>query len=255
VSTGLADRAGHLARLHRAEHPLVLPNAWDAASARAVERAGFPAVATSSGALVRSLGYEDGSMAPAEEVFAALGRIARSVAVPVSADLEDGYGLSADELVDRMLSAGVVGANLEDSEYRSTGPLVATADQAARIAAVAGAAHRAGVDLVLNARVDVFVRAVGPPEGRLSLALERCRAYLDAGATCVYPITADDDQTVAALVAGAGGPVNVMARPEAGDVARLGRLGVARISFGSGLARVLGRRLAELLESLGGPAR
>ncbi len=255
MSPDLARRAEHLARLHRTEIPLVLPNAWDAASARAVEQAGFGAVATSSGALVRSLGYEDGSRAPAEEVFAALGRIARSVAVPVTADLEDGYGLSADELVGRMLSAGVVGANLEDSDYRGTGPLVATADQAARIAAVARAAHRAGVEVVINARVDVFVRAVGPPEGRLALALERCRAYLDAGATCVYPITADDDETVAALVAGAGGPVNVMARPEAADVARLGGLGVARVSFGSGLAQALAHRLAGLLESLAGAAR
>jgi 2-methylisocitrate lyase-like PEP mutase family enzyme len=254
MTSGLARLAGRLAELHHGDRPLVLPNAWDAASARAVERAGFGAVATSSGALVRSLGYEDGSLAPAPEVFDAVGRIARSVALPVTADLEDGYGLPADELVARMLSAGVVGANLEDSDHRGTEPLVPIRDQAARLSAVRDAARGAGVDLVINARVDVFLRAVGSPQERLERALERCRAYLAAGATCVYPITAADDETVAALVERAGGPVNVMARPDPADVDRLTRLGVARISFGSGLARVLGRHLDELLGTLAGPA-
>jgi len=250
VTSELALGAGRLRDLHHADRPLVLPNAWDAASARAIERAGFPAVATSSAAMVGSLGYRDGSCAPAPEVFDAVARIARSVRVPVTADLEDGYGLSPDELVARALSAGVVGCNLEDSDHRGGAPLIPLEDQVSRLAATKEAGRQRGVDLVLNARVDVFVRAVGAPGDRVGEALRRCRAYLEAGAECVYPITASDDDTVAALVEGAGGPVNVMATPDPADVARLARLGVARISFGSGVARVLDRRLAGLLDDL-----
>lgn len=150
MSTALAESAATLRGLHHGGTPLVVPNAWDAASARAVERAGFPAVATSSGAMVRSLGYEDGSSAPADEVFAAVGRLARSVELPVTADLEDGYGLAPDELVARALSAGVVGCNLEDSDHRGASPLVPVDVQAARLAAVKASARRCGVDLVLN---------------------------------------------------------------------------------------------------------
>ena len=252
MSTALAESAATLRGLHHGGTPLVVPNVWDAASARAVERAGFPAVATSSGAMVRSLGYEDGSSAPADEVFAAVGRLARSVELPVTADLEDGYGLAPDELVARALSAGVVGCNLEDSDHRGASPLVPVDVQAARLAAVKASARRCGVDLVLNARVDVFVRAVGPPETRVDEALRRCRAYLEAGADCVYPITASDDATVRALVRGARGPVNVMAAPEVADVTRLRGLGVARITFGSGLAAVLARHLGQLLGDLAG---
>jgi 2-methylisocitrate lyase-like PEP mutase family enzyme len=160
----LADAADALRALHVPGRPLVLPNAWDAASARLVERAGFPAVATSSAALVESLGYEDGGSAPTDEVFAAIGRISRVLSVPVTADIEDGYGLSAEHLVDALLGAGAVGCNLEDRG-------VTAALHAERVRAVKEAGRARGVDVVVNARVDSFQRGAGVDD-----AIERGRA-------------------------------------------------------------------------------
>ncbi len=250
MTSGRKEQAALLASLHHGDRPLVLPNVWDAVSARVVESVGFPVVATSSGALVRALGYEDGSAAPPDEVFAAVARIARSVAVPVTADLEDGYGLTGEELAGRLVAAGAVGCNLEDSSYSGSEPLVSTDVFAERVAAVKEAGRALGVDIVLNARIDVFLRSVGPPGDRIGAALERARAYFDAGADCVYPITASTDHEVATLVRTAGGPVNIMALAEPADVARLASLGAARISVGSGLATVVTSRMHEVVAAL-----
>ncbi|HLN16883.1 MAG TPA: isocitrate lyase/phosphoenolpyruvate mutase family protein [Acidimicrobiales bacterium] len=254
MSSSLQLKAERLRELHHGPAPLVLPNAWDAASARLVEAAGFPVVATSSGALNASLGWGDASLAPPDEVFAAVSRVARAVQVPVTADLEDGYGLSPEEFVARLLSAGAVGCNLEDTDYRSGGAALVPAEaQAERLAAVVEAGRSSGVDVVVNARVDVHLRGWGQPEERLDEALRRARLYAGAGAVCVYPITVHDEPTVRGLVAGAGAPVNFLARPLAADVERLTRLGAARISFGSGLARLATTRLEEALAALAPP--
>jgi 2-methylisocitrate lyase-like PEP mutase family enzyme len=248
----LAARADALRALHHGR-PLVLANAWDARSARLVVAAGFPVVATSSGALVTALGYEDGSLAPADEVFAAIARIAGAVDVPVTADIEDGYGLAADELAGRLLDAGAVGCNLEDSDHGPDAePLVPAGAFAERVRALKAAGRALGVDLVVNARVDVHVRQAGSPESRLPEALRRANLYLEAGADCVYPITVSDEDTARALVAGVPGPVNLMARPDPADVARLASFGVARISVGSGLARVADQRISEVAAQLAG---
>jgi 2-methylisocitrate lyase-like PEP mutase family enzyme len=245
----LADAAERLRRLHHGGGPLVLPNAWDAASARAVVASGFPVVATTSAGLVNALGFDDHEQAPVDEVFAAVRRIADAVSdgVPVTADLEAGYRLAPAELVERLLAAGGVGLNLEDSDHHGPGPLVDAGQQADRIAAVVAAGRAAGVDVAVNARVDVHIRAVGEEGGRLAEALRRGRAYLAAGATCVYPIGVADEPTIAALVDGVGGPVNVLARPGAPSLARLAELGVARVSFGAGLMRSTQAHLAGLL--------
>jgi 2-methylisocitrate lyase-like PEP mutase family enzyme len=246
-----ARQADALRVLHHAERPLVLANAWDAKSARLVVAAGFPVVATSSGALVTALGYEDGSNIPVDDAFAALARIAGAVEVPVTADIEDGYGLSADELAGHLLDAGAVGCNLEDSDHGPTdAPLVPAEQFAERVAALKAAAVGRGVDLVINARVDVHLRQVGPPEDRLEEALRRSRLYLAAGAACVYPIAVSDEETARALVAGTPGPVNLMARPDAADVVRLASFGVARISVGSGLSKVADQRVSEVAGEL-----
>jgi 2-methylisocitrate lyase-like PEP mutase family enzyme len=218
--------------LHVPGAPLVLPNAWDAASARLVEAAGFPVVATSSNAMAAVLGYPDGERAPVEDMLAAVARIARSVEVPVTVDFERGYRLAPAELVERLAAAGAVGVNLEDSDPAS-GELIGIDEQVAFLAAV----HAAGPDLVINARTDAFVRRAGSPQEQLASSLERGARYLAAGADCVYPIGAAGAEVIRALVDGIPGPVNVGFAPGMSSLAELAALGVARVSFGPRLQR------------------
>ncbi|MEV4542772.1 isocitrate lyase/PEP mutase family protein [Micromonospora echinaurantiaca] len=242
-------RAAALRALHRPGDPLILPNAWDAGSARAVVAAGFPAVATSSAAVAESLGHTDGETTPVGEMFAAVARIARAVAVPVTADLERGYGLRPAELVERLLTAGAVGLNLEDSDP-GTGALVDAGAQADLLAQVRAAADAAGVPVVLNARVDVFLRPAGHPAERLAEAVRRGRRYLAAGADCVYPIMLVDPGELRSFVEAVTGPVNVLARPGTLGRAGLAALGVARISHGSGLYAATRAYTARLLDAV-----
>jgi 2-methylisocitrate lyase-like PEP mutase family enzyme len=233
-----------LRALHRPGRPLLLPNVWDAGSARLVESAGLGAVATSSGAVAESLGYTDHEGAPVDEMLAAAARIARAVSVPVTVDAESGYRLPAEELVGRLLAAGVAGCNLEDTDHR-TGRLADPRQHARWLAEVRAAA---GGALVLNARIDVFLRA--PDEaGVLADGLDRARRYLDSGADCVYPIVAAEPATIAGFVA-LGRPVNMLLRPGGPDLATAAELGVARVSLGSGLwrsaMRLVGERVAAL---------
>jgi 2-methylisocitrate lyase-like PEP mutase family enzyme len=237
-SARLAADAERLRGLHRPGSPLILPNAWDAASARVVADAGFPVVATTSSGVANSLGWADGQHTPPDEMFAAVWRIARAVTVPVSADVEAGYGLPPEDLVDRLLAAGAAGCNLEDTDHAAPGRLVDAEPQADFLARVKRAARAAGVDLVLNARVDVFLRKVGPAEERLEHALRRARLYLLAGADCIFPFGVADEATIRALVEGIDAPVNVAVRAYGPPVARLRELGVARISFAGQLARL-----------------
>ncbi|MEU8355127.1 isocitrate lyase/phosphoenolpyruvate mutase family protein [Nonomuraea sp. NPDC048882] len=221
------DRASELRALHVPGTPLVLPNVWDAASARAVQAAGFPAVATGSAAVARVLGYEDGERTPVGEMMAAIARVVRAVDRPVTADVERGYGLKPAELAERLLATGAVGCNLEDS-LPGGGEMVDQDEQAGFLAEVRAAA---GDGLVINARVDLYLRGQVTREE----ALARGRRYLEAGADCVYPIGLADADEIRALVEGLGGPVNVLFRPGTPGLGGLAALGVARISFGSGL--------------------
>ncbi|MFI8949323.1 isocitrate lyase/phosphoenolpyruvate mutase family protein [Streptomyces sp. NPDC053750] len=219
--------------------PLVLPGPWDAASARVFAEAGFPALATPSAGVAASLGYEDGAT-PADEMFAAVARIARAVDVPVSADVEDGYGLAPKELVERLLEAGVVGCNLEDS---ADGVLK---DPAAHAEWLAEVREAAGDRLFLNARIDTFVRGVEDPDA----AIERAASYVAAGADCVYPIGAPA-AVLPLLRAGIQGPVNVHALPGEGpSPAELGGLGATRITFGPGLQRQAAQAVREMAARL-----
>jgi 2-methylisocitrate lyase-like PEP mutase family enzyme len=244
-----SEKAQLLRSLHHGTRPLVLPNAWDAASARLVEAAGFPVVATGSAAVAASLGYEDNEQAPADEMFAAAGRICRAVDVPVTVDSEAGYGLEPAELAERLLAAGAVGCNLEDTDHRGEG-LVDAGSQAERIAALKAAAREQGADLVVNARVDVFIREWGAPEERPDEALRRGRLYFEAGADCVYPIVVVDEHVIHRLVDELDGPVNVLLRPGAPSLQRLEELGVARISLGPGLHRLAEAATREILDRL-----
>ncbi|MGO8961866.1 MAG: isocitrate lyase/phosphoenolpyruvate mutase family protein [Streptosporangiaceae bacterium] len=232
--------AWRLRAMHVGPRPLILPNVWDPVSARAFADAGFGALATSSAAVAASLGYRDGQT-PAEQMLATVARIAASVSVPVTADIENGYGLRAAELVARLAAARLAGCNLEDSDPAAR-VLTDPSQQADFIAAVRA---EAGQDLVINARVDVFVREPARSElagpGRATVlatavddAVARAGRYLDAGADCVYPIIAPAE-ALAELVRRIRGPVNAMFVPGGPSLAELAGLGIARITFGSGL--------------------
>ncbi|GGX67659.1 isocitrate lyase/PEP mutase family protein [Streptomyces minutiscleroticus] len=215
--------------------PLVLPGPWDAASARVLADAGFPALATPSAGVAAALGYADGRTPP-DEMFAAVARIARAVDVPVSADVEGGYGLPPKELVERILEAGAVGCNLEDSA--PDGTLTDPRRHADRLAEVRAAA---GDALFVNARVDTYLRGVAGP----GPALERAALYVAAGADCVYPIGAPPEH-LPLLRAGIQGPLNAFAPADGASVAELGALGATRITFGPGLLRRTTAALADI---------
>jgi 2-methylisocitrate lyase-like PEP mutase family enzyme len=242
-------KAQQLRDLHVPGDPLVLPNAWDAASARLVEAAGFPAVATSSNAMADVLGYPDGERAPVQDVLAAVARIVQAVNVPVTVDFERGYGLAPAELVERLAATGAVGMNLEDSDP-ATGELVNAAEQALFLASVRSAATAAGVDLVINARTDSFVRRAGSPQDQLAASVDRGTRYLEAGADCVYPIGAAGSGAVRALVEGLPGPVNVGYAGNPATLGELAALGVARVSFGPRLQRSLYGQFTTLLSAV-----
>ena len=220
----------------------MLPNAWDAASAKAVVAAGFPVVATTSAGVAESLGYADHEGAPPEEMLAAARRIARAVDVPVTVDAEAGYGLAPPELAAALEDVGAAGCNLEDTDH-ATGRLRPVGEHADWL----GAVREAGPALVVNARIDVFLLG----EGAMPDALERAHAYLDAGADCVYPIALADRGAVREFVAEARGPVNILALPQAPSLDELAELGVARISYGSLLFRDAMKHFGASLASRG----
>jgi 2-methylisocitrate lyase-like PEP mutase family enzyme len=231
------SRAEQFRLLHRAPPLLVLPNAWDVASARVFAALpGCTAIATSSAAVARSLGWEDGEQAPVEEMLRVVERIAAAVDVPVTADLEAGYG-DPPRTAAAALAAGAAGMNLEDSRADVLIPLER---QVEMIRAVRAAAP----ELVLNARVDAFLAG----NGDVSEAVERGNAYLAAGADCVYPIAAPFD-LVGALAAGIDGPVNILVSPHDPPLVELERFGVVRVTFGSGLASVALDQAARLAAS------
>jgi 2-methylisocitrate lyase-like PEP mutase family enzyme len=243
----LETHAERLRSLHVPGSPLVLPNAWDVASAKAVVEAGFPVVATTSGGVAAALGFEDHEGAPADEMFAAAARIAEAVDVPVTVDAEAGYGLEPAELADALQQAGAAGCNLEDTNHSSSGLRDAN-EHAAWLRQVRDAAS---YPLVINARVDVFLADRETPQSQLvPEALERARAYLDAGADCVYPIFLREPDALAIFVSEAAGPVNVLAVAEVPSLAELGEMGVARVSYGSLLHRMTMEAFASTLASI-----
>ena len=254
VPDALRRKAELLRALHHADRPLVLANAWDAVSARLFEEAGFPAVATTSAGIAYTWGFADGERIKRRQMLEAVRRIAAAVAVPVTADLEAGYGVGAAAVartVRELVAAGAAGLNLEDARGRSRRAMLSTALQAERIFAAHAAGAQLGVPVVINARTDVFHF----PEragGRVAEAVARGNAYLDAGADVVFVPFVTDPAAIAELVRGIRGPVNILAVPGGPSVAELAALGVRRVSVGAAIARSalgLARRAArELLE-------
>lgn len=232
-----ADKATLLRQLHAGPAMLVLPNAWDAASAKVLEAAGFPAIATTSAGVANALGYEDHQGAPADAMLAAAARITGTVSVPVTVDFEAGYGMSSAEVVERLIAAGAAGFNFEDSDHDAGSGLVDAEAHAARIAALRDAGRAAGVDLVLNARVDVYIQRQGTAEEQTTEGLRRARLYKEAGADCVYPILQADESILARYVE-AVGPINVNLRPGGPlTLQRAAAIGVRRVSYAVSLFR------------------
>ena len=258
-SNMLQNKARRLLDLHKAPPILLLPNAWDAASARIFEASGFPAIATSSAAIANSLGYPDGQAIPRAEMLFMIERIARAVSVPVTADMEAGYSTTpegAAETALAVIAAGAVGMNFEDSTGDPAAPLFDLSLQVERIKAIRSACASSGVPFFLNARTDVYLEEVGEPATRFDHAVRRANAYRQAGADCLFVPGVADRDVIVRLVAAIHGPINILitTAPTLPPVPELERLGVARVSVGSGPHRAtmaLTRRIAKELLATG----
>jgi 2-methylisocitrate lyase-like PEP mutase family enzyme len=251
----LQGRCDLLRSLHRPGDPLLLPNAWDVATARAVVAAGFPVVATTSAGVAGTLGYEDHEGAPGDEMLAAAARIARAVEVPVTVDAEAGYGTEPAELVAALRNAGAAGCNLEDTDHADES--LRDPDRHAEwLRAVREAASEDGYPLVINARIDVFLGPLlagagpGTQEELVPEALRRANAYLEAGVDCVYPIVLWEKDALRHFISEVRGPVNVVRLPQAPSLAELAEMGVARVSWGLLLYRDAMARFEDQLASL-----
>jgi 2-methylisocitrate lyase-like PEP mutase family enzyme len=238
ATTDLHRRCDELRSLHRPGTPLLLPNAWDVVTARAVVAAGFPVVATTSGGVAAALGYDDHEGAPGDEMLAAAARIARGVDVPVTIDAEAGYEMEPAELVAALQSTGAAGCNLEDSDY-AAGSLRDPDGQAEWLRAVRQAASDDGYELVINARIDVFLEGFlsgagpGTQEELVPEAVRRAQVYLEAGVDCVYPIVLWEAAALRTFMSEVPGPVNITRLPQAPSLAELTELGVVRVSWGT----------------------
>ena len=240
-------------KLHHGPDLLVLPNAWDAASARVLAAAGFPAIATTSAGIAFARGYPDGERIGRAEMMRDVALIAACVDVPVTADLEAGYGPDAEDVAETMrqaIAAGAAGLNLEDSSRDPDQPLFETGRAAERVAAARAVADGAGVPVVINARSDGYILGLERTKALFTDTISRANVYLAAGADCIFVPAVSDAATIGRLVAAIDGPINILAGPGSLPLAELRALGVARVSIGSGLARAaytVARRAAEEL--------
>jgi len=251
------SKANAFRAMHRGGKILRLPNAWDVASARVFEDAGFGAIATTSAGVAFSLGYPDGQKITREEMLARVGRIARAMRVPVTADVESGYGNrpeDAGRTAREVIESGAVGMNLEDVREDQALPLAELSLQVEKIRAVKEAALKTGVLLVLNARTDVYLKEVGATESRYDETIRRLVAYRDAGADCVFVPGLRDTETIGRVVRDVQCPVNILGGPGTPAIPELEKLGVARVTVGSSAMRAtlgLVRRIAKELKSSG----
>jgi 2-methylisocitrate lyase-like PEP mutase family enzyme len=247
------EKAEGFRRLHDRTRILVLPNAWDAASARIFEAAGFPAIATTSAGVSYTAGYPDGELIPRDDMITIVRWIARCVSVPVTADIEAGFARDTAQVnatVKAVIEAGAVGINLEDSMRGTERQLYELPIALERIKAARAAAEQTGVPIVINARTDVFLLGIGEKPARFDHAVERLNAYRRAGADCVYPIGYFAPDMIGRLVKAIDGPINVMGAPAGPSVKELERLGVARVSTASGPTRIAMTATKKFAEAL-----
>ncbi len=248
----MREMADRLRELHQGPAILRLPNAWDVASARLIEELGFPAVATSSVAVANTLGHGDGERITRDEMLDMMGRIARAIRVPLSADLEAGYARTPREMEEttrRMIGAGVAGLNLEDS--REENDLIALDLQVRKIQALKITAEAEGVPVVLNARTDALIAPGMERRAAFAEAVRRGREYRDAGADCIFPLGLRDPLEIAEFLRECPGPISILAGPGAPSAGELEALGVSRVSMGSGVHRAaMGMAVAAAAELL-----
>lgn len=255
VTDAQRAKAKRFLELHTGGRLLVLPNAWDAGSARVFELAGFQALGSTSAGIALSLGHPDGERVSRSEMLEAVRRIASAVEIPVTADLEAGYGPTVNDAVETArgaIAAGAVGMNFEDSTHDDR--LVDVASQVEKIRAIKKVAEAEGVAFVLNARTDVFLLQIGDPAGRFDEAVRRANAYREVGADCLFVPGVADAETIGRLVRAIKGPLNVLAVRGTPPTAELERLGVARVSIGGGPMRAtltLTLRIAQELAERG----
>jgi 2-methylisocitrate lyase-like PEP mutase family enzyme len=242
----MPGKAEILRKLHQGPPILVLANAWDAASARIFEEAGFPAIATTSAGVANSLGYPDVERIPRNEMLWMVKRIAQAVSVPVTADVEAGYGDPVGT-ARAVLEAGAVGMNLEDSSLDGS-----LADLTAQVRLIEQV--RAASDIVINARTDVYLFAVGDEATRFDRTVERLNAYRKAGADSLFAPGVRDPETIGRLAKAVNGPLNILATAGVPNMQKLERLGVRRVTVGSGAMRAamgLTQRIAKELKEHG----
>ena len=247
--------AEQLRSLHHGPRILVFPNAWDVASARILEELGFPAIATTSAGIAAALGYADGQQISRTEMLDMVARIANAVRVPVTADVEAGYGITVDDMAETaraVVAAGAVGMNLEDVTGSDETSHVDLALQIKKIHTIREVRSSLGVPLVLNARTDIYLMPIGPAETRFQRTVERLRAYRQAGADCVFAPGVHDAETIAKLVKAIEAPLNILVTAGSPSIRDLEKMGVARASTGSaamratlGLVRRIGKELLE----------
>lgn len=248
-----AKKAEAFRRMHTHGDVLVLPNVWDLASARIVEDAGFAAIATTSAGIAFVHGFPDGQKIPAEQMFVAVARIAAGVNVPVTADVEAGYGSTPEDAARTaraVIEAGAVGMNFEDATGEPAKPLFDLSLQLERIGAIGETSRKLGVPLVLNARTDVYLAQVGDPAGRYDETVRRLSSYRDAGADCVFVPGVRDPETIRCIVRDLGCPVNILAVSGGPSVPELAGMGVRRVSLGSGPMRAAMGVLLRLADEL-----
>ena len=230
-------KAAQFQALHKGPELLVLPNAWDITSALLLERAGFSAVATSSAGIGYTFGYPVGQVMPREEMLSVIRRMADCLSVPLSADMEAGYGDTPEQVAETTRltgEAGAVGINIEDRTYDPDEPLIGIEEAAERIRAAREAANKIG--MIVNARTDVYWVG-GTGEARFAEAVRRANAFWEAGADCLFIPGVKDPELISRLAAEISGPLNILAGIGSPDTAALAALGVKRITFGATMAR------------------
>jgi 2-methylisocitrate lyase-like PEP mutase family enzyme len=244
----LKERADSLLAMHQPGNPVVLPTVWDAWSATLAVDAGFAALTIGSHPMADSVGKEDGEGMSFEDVVTRVAQITGAVDVPISVDIESGYGESPSRLIDGLLEAGAVGLNIEDTVHKEGKRLRSSAEHAELVGALRRAADDAGVHVVLNARTDLFLRQDGDESDRVERAIARLKEAAAAGADSLYPVGRHDPETMRRLTSELPLPVNAIALPDQDDLASFGPLGVGRISFGPFLQRALSDRATEILQ-------
>ena len=247
VSQVLQERATTLLALHVPGDPVVLPTVWDAWSAKLAVDAGFAALTVGSHPVADSVGKEDGEGMSFDDLTTRVAQITGAVDVPISVDIESGYGQPAARIIDGLLAAGAVGLNIEDTVHADGGRIRSDEDHAALVGELRRAADAAGVHVVINARTDLFARQVGDASDRFERAVRKLTLAAEAGADSLYPVGRHDDDTYRRLARELPLPINAIALPDQDDPASFGPLGVGRISFGPFLQRALSGRAEEIL--------